>query len=88
MRPRSEEVEAAQRLRYSGYVEEFGRYRDAADDASRRFAQEAADWVSALSRDTPTMRNEIKAMPRFILPVRPIVRRLHAVGISSRGARR
>lgn len=37
---------------------------------SGRFTQESIDWYVALLRDTPTLRNEIRATPRVILPVR------------------
>ena len=37
---------------------------------SGRFTQEAVGWFLALLRDTPTMRNELAATPRVILPVR------------------
>jgi hypothetical protein len=40
----SGEVAAVQRLRYSVYVEELGRYRDAADEGSRRFAEPEDDY--------------------------------------------
>ena len=36
---------------------------------SGRFTQEAIDWFLALLRDTPTMRNELRATPRVILPI-------------------
>ncbi len=36
---------------------------------SGRFSQQAIDWFLALLRDTPTVRNEMKATPRVILPV-------------------
>lgn len=43
----AEEVEAVQRLRYAVYVEELGRYRGAADDATGRFAEPEDDhsWI-------------------------------------------
>ena len=37
---------------------------------SGRFTQEAIDWYLALLRDTHTMRNDIRASPRVILPIR------------------
>jgi hypothetical protein len=41
------EIEAVQRLRYAVYVEELGRYRDAADDESGRLAEPEDDtsWL-------------------------------------------
>jgi 2-hydroxy-6-oxonona-2,4-dienedioate hydrolase len=35
-----------------------------------RFSQDAVDWYLSLQRDTDTMRNELRAGPRFILPLR------------------
>jgi hypothetical protein len=42
----AEEIAALQRLRYSVYVEELGRYRDAADDTTRRLVEpeDAHSW--------------------------------------------
>ena len=37
---------------------------------SGRFTREALDWYLALLRDTHTMRNDIRASPRVILPIR------------------
>ena len=44
--------------------------------ASGRFTQEAIDWYLALLRDTPTMRNELKATPRMIHPLRGMSERV------------
>jgi GNAT superfamily N-acetyltransferase len=43
----AEEIEAAQRLRHAVYVEELGRYRDAAGEADGRFAEPEDDtsWL-------------------------------------------
>ncbi len=43
----ADEIEAVQRLRYTVYVEELGRYRDVADRTSRTFAEPEADhsWI-------------------------------------------
>jgi hypothetical protein len=40
----SDEIAAVQRLRYRVYVDELGRYRDAADEASGRFVEPEDDW--------------------------------------------
>ena len=43
----ADEIEAVQRLRYTVYVEELGRYRDVADRTSRTFAEPEDDhsWI-------------------------------------------
>ncbi len=37
--------------------------------ASGRFSQESVDWFLALLRDTPTLRNELRATPSVITPI-------------------
>ena len=44
--------------------------------ASGRFTQESLDWFVALLRDTHTMRNDIKASPRFFSPIRGLNERV------------